>query len=187
MHSLQRYGYCFVSLVMLTFLLAARVPCDGAFPVCGRCSSLSQTCSLSIPDIDDKTDHESFHFGPPPSHRSKANTPDRDAFTHYELEPSESDELTEFRTSASSDVTTKTPDRNTTGSFFNSYEDGASERLPPSPLQESDSMEYFSEVAMKPGTSLSSGLLIRSPDGQPADIFFQPPPRVRGPLPPSQR
>ncbi|KAH8102810.1 hypothetical protein DFH11DRAFT_1735128 [Phellopilus nigrolimitatus] len=47
-------------------------------------------------------------------------------------------------------------------------------RLPPSPLRETDSMEYFSEAAAKLGTSPSSGLVIQSPDGQPAGIFFHP-------------
>lgn len=50
-------------------------------------------------------------------------------------------------------------------------------RLPPSPLRESESLEYFSEAAEKLGTSPSSGLVIQSPDGQPAGIFFHP----RGP------
>lgn len=47
-------------------------------------------------------------------------------------------------------------------------------RLPPSPLREADSMEYFTEAAQKLGTSPSSGLVIQSPDGQPAGIFFHP-------------
>ena len=46
--------------------------------------------------------------------------------------------------------------------------------VPPSPLSMSDSIEYFSEAAMKLGTSPSSGLVIQSPDGQPAGIFFLP-------------
>jgi osomolarity two-component system response regulator SSK1 len=46
--------------------------------------------------------------------------------------------------------------------------------LPPSPLGHPDTMEYFSEAAMKLGTSPSSGLVIQSPDGQPAGIFFHP-------------
>jgi len=46
--------------------------------------------------------------------------------------------------------------------------------VPPSPLSISDSIEYFSEAAMKLGTSPSSGLVIQSPDGQPAGIFFMP-------------
>lgn len=44
----------------------------------------------------------------------------------------------------------------------------------PSPLAISDSVEYFSEAAVKLGTSPSSGLVIQSPDGQPAGIFFHP-------------
>lgn len=45
---------------------------------------------------------------------------------------------------------------------------------PPSPLSISDSMEYFSEAAAKLGASPSSGLVIQSPSGQPAGIFFHP-------------
>lgn len=45
---------------------------------------------------------------------------------------------------------------------------------PPSPLNISDSMEYFSEAAAKLGASPSSGLVIQSPSGQPAGIFFHP-------------
>lgn len=45
---------------------------------------------------------------------------------------------------------------------------------PPSPLSMSDSMEYFSEAAAKLGASPSSGLVIQSPSGQPAGIFFHP-------------
>lgn len=44
----------------------------------------------------------------------------------------------------------------------------------PSPLSLSDNVEYFSEAAAKLGTSPSSGLVIQSPDGQPAGIFFHP-------------
>jgi osomolarity two-component system response regulator SSK1 len=44
--------------------------------------------------------------------------------------------------------------------------------VPPSPLSMSDSIEYFSE--MKLGASPSSGLVLQSPDGQPAGIFFLP-------------
>ena len=46
--------------------------------------------------------------------------------------------------------------------------------VPPSPLSISDSIEYFSETTMKLGTSPSSGLVLQSPDGQPAGIFFLP-------------
>jgi osomolarity two-component system response regulator SSK1 len=45
---------------------------------------------------------------------------------------------------------------------------------PPSPLGMSDNVEYFSEAASKLGASPSSGLVIQSPDGQPAGIFFHP-------------
>ncbi|VDC04082.1 unnamed protein product [Peniophora sp. CBMAI 1063] len=47
-----------------------------------------------------------------------------------------------------------------------------------SPLRLSEGMDYFSEAAVKLGTSPSSGLVIQSPDGQPAGIFFHP--RLRG-------
>ncbi|KAG6889024.1 hypothetical protein C0992_006720 [Termitomyces sp. T32_za158] len=50
---------------------------------------------------------------------------------------------------------------------------------PPSPLSISDNVEYFSEAAAKLGASPSSGLMIQSPDGQPAGIFFSP--RARSP------
>ena len=46
--------------------------------------------------------------------------------------------------------------------------------VPPSPLSMSDSIEYFSDTAVKLGTSPSSGLVLQSPDGQPAGIFFLP-------------
>jgi len=46
--------------------------------------------------------------------------------------------------------------------------------VPPPPLSIPTSIEYFSEMAMKLGTSPSSGLVIQSPDGQPAGIFFLP-------------
>ena len=45
--------------------------------------------------------------------------------------------------------------------------------LPP-PLSIPDSIEYFSETAMKLGASPSSGLVIQNPDGQFAGIFFLP-------------
>ncbi|KAH9927145.1 uncharacterized protein BXZ73DRAFT_49083 [Epithele typhae] len=45
---------------------------------------------------------------------------------------------------------------------------------PSSPLGAPDTMEYFSDAATKLGTSPSSGLVIQSPDGQPAGIFFHP-------------
>ena len=46
--------------------------------------------------------------------------------------------------------------------------------VPPSPLSISDSIEYFSESRIKLGVSPSSGLVLQSPDGQPAGIFFLP-------------
>ncbi|RDX53606.1 hypothetical protein OH76DRAFT_1342864 [Lentinus brumalis] len=45
---------------------------------------------------------------------------------------------------------------------------------PSSPLGTNENMEYFSDAASKLGTSPSSGLVIQSPDGQPAGIFFHP-------------
>ncbi|KAH9894401.1 hypothetical protein C8Q73DRAFT_515355 [Cubamyces lactineus] len=45
---------------------------------------------------------------------------------------------------------------------------------PSSPLGMSDNIEYFSDAASKLGTSPASGLVIQSPDGQPAGIFFHP-------------
>jgi osomolarity two-component system, response regulator SSK1 len=45
---------------------------------------------------------------------------------------------------------------------------------PPSPLGLSEGMDYFSEAAAKLGSS-PSGLVIQSPNGQPAGIFFHPP------------
>jgi osomolarity two-component system response regulator SSK1 len=46
--------------------------------------------------------------------------------------------------------------------------------LPPSPLALPDNVEYFSAAAQKLGTSPSSGLVIQSPDGQTAGIYFHP-------------
>ncbi|KAH9483109.1 Response regulator mcs4 [Psilocybe cubensis] len=46
--------------------------------------------------------------------------------------------------------------------------------LPPSPLALPDNVEYFSVAAQKLGTSPSSGLVIQSPDGQTAGIYFHP-------------
>ncbi|KAH9045723.1 hypothetical protein EDB85DRAFT_1908105 [Lactarius pseudohatsudake] len=57
--------------------------------------------------------------------------------------------------------------------------------LPPSPLGLSEGMDYFSEAAEKLGSSPSSGLVIQSPNGQPAGIFFHPP-RSRSSRPSSQ-
>lgn len=49
---------------------------------------------------------------------------------------------------------------------------------PPSPLTISDTAEYFSDGSVKLGISPASGLVISSPDGQPAGIVFQP--RAKG-------
>jgi osomolarity two-component system response regulator SSK1 len=51
--------------------------------------------------------------------------------------------------------------------------------LPPSPLGLTEGIDYFAEAAEKLGSSPSSGLVIQSPSGQPAGIFFHPP-RARG-------
>ena len=56
--------------------------------------------------------------------------------------------------------------------------------LPPSPLGLPEGMDYFSEAAEKLGSSPSSGLVIQSPNGQPAGIFFHPP-RARSSRPSS--
>ena len=57
--------------------------------------------------------------------------------------------------------------------------------LPPSPLALPDNVEYFSAAAQKLGTSPSSGLVIQSPDGQPAGIYFHP--RSKGSRNPSSQ
>ncbi|KAL5488284.1 MGSSK1 [Sanghuangporus weigelae] len=69
-----------------------------------------------------------------------------------------------------------TSPRTTSDRSLRSSKDGVEivQRLPPSPLRESDSLEYFAEAAERLGTSPSSGLVIQSPDGQPAGIFFHP-------------
>ncbi|KAI0693828.1 hypothetical protein BC835DRAFT_1415718 [Cytidiella melzeri] len=54
---------------------------------------------------------------------------------------------------------------------------GHTHAAPPSPLGQSDNMEYFSDAASKLGGSPATGLLIQSPDGQPTGIFFHPKPR----------
>ena len=56
--------------------------------------------------------------------------------------------------------------------------------LPPSPLGLTEGMDYFAEAAEKLGSSPSSGLVIQSPSGQPAGIFFHPP-RARSSRPSS--
>ncbi|KAJ7229104.1 hypothetical protein GGX14DRAFT_416699 [Mycena pura] len=49
---------------------------------------------------------------------------------------------------------------------------------PPSPLSMSNSADYFSDDAVQLGSTPSSGLLISSPPGQPAGIFFSPRPKT---------
>ncbi|KAF9246861.1 hypothetical protein BU15DRAFT_84467 [Melanogaster broomeanus] len=49
---------------------------------------------------------------------------------------------------------------------------------PPSPLAMSDTADYFPDGSVKLGTSPASGLVISSPDGQPAGIVFHP--RAKG-------
>lgn len=49
----------------------------------------------------------------------------------------------------------------------------SSHRSPSSPLP-AEALEYFSEKAAKMGSSGASGMMINSPDGRPAGIFFQP-------------
>ncbi|TFY69491.1 hypothetical protein EVJ58_g373 [Rhodofomes roseus] len=66
------------------------------------------------------------------------------------------------------------------------------DHTPSSPRGVSDTMEYFSDAAAKLGTSPASGLVIQSPDGQPAGIFFHPKPKGSGsrsnlPTPVSER
>jgi osomolarity two-component system, response regulator SSK1 len=46
--------------------------------------------------------------------------------------------------------------------------------LPPSPLGLPEASEYFTENQVKLGATPASGLVIQSPDGQPAGIFFHP-------------
>ncbi|KAI0742151.1 hypothetical protein BC629DRAFT_1599887 [Irpex lacteus] len=52
---------------------------------------------------------------------------------------------------------------------------------PPSPLGQSDNMEYFSDAAAILNSSPATGVLLQSPDGQPAGIFFHPRPRSGNP------
>ncbi|KIM34787.1 hypothetical protein M413DRAFT_80030 [Hebeloma cylindrosporum] len=51
---------------------------------------------------------------------------------------------------------------------------GVSAMVPPSPLALPENVEYFSAAAHQLGTSPSSGLVIQSPDGQTAGIYFHP-------------
>jgi osomolarity two-component system response regulator SSK1 len=46
--------------------------------------------------------------------------------------------------------------------------------ISPSPLALPDNVEYFSTTSQRLGFSPSSGLVIQSPDGQPAGIYFHP-------------
>jgi osomolarity two-component system response regulator SSK1 len=63
----------------------------------------------------------------------------------------------------------------------------SSHRSSSSPLP-ADALEYFSETAARMGSSGASGMMIQSPDGRPAGIFFQPKPtsgigtRTPGPI-----
>lgn len=50
--------------------------------------------------------------------------------------------------------------------------------ITPSPLSLPDSAEYFADAANKLGSTPSSGMVVQSPDGQPAGILFRP--RIRG-------
>lgn len=56
----------------------------------------------------------------------------------------------------------------------NEAANGVSTMMPPSPLTLPDNVEYFSAAAQQLGTSPSSGLVIQSPDGQTAGIYFHP-------------
>lgn len=53
------------------------------------------------------------------------------------------------------------------------------EYTPSSPRGVSDSMEYFADASVRLGASPAGGLVIQSPDGQPAGIFFHP--KAKGP------
>jgi osomolarity two-component system, response regulator SSK1 len=50
--------------------------------------------------------------------------------------------------------------------------------ITPSPLSIPDNAEYFADAANKLGSTPSSGMVVQSPDGQPAGILFRP--RIRG-------
>ncbi|KAF9558224.1 hypothetical protein CPC08DRAFT_667774 [Agrocybe pediades] len=56
----------------------------------------------------------------------------------------------------------------------NDHMSSMSSVLPPSPLAFPENVEYFSAAAERLGTSPSSGLVIQSPDGQTAGIYFHP-------------
>ena len=80
----------------------------------------------------------------------------------------------------------RSPGGRSTGSFRTSSDRSAKSPketdtvslAPSSPLGVPDNMEYFSDAATKLGSSPSSGMVIQSPDGQPAGIFFHP--KVKG-------
>lgn len=60
--------------------------------------------------------------------------------------------------------------------------DSAAALAPPSPLLIPERVEYFSESSVKAlGGNAASGLVIQSPDGRPAGIFFQPQSRMPTP------
>ncbi|KAF5322460.1 hypothetical protein D9619_001179 [Psilocybe cf. subviscida] len=63
-------------------------------------------------------------------------------------------------------------DRSTRSKDGNGY--NSNNQIPPSPLALPDNVEYFSSAAQKLGSSPSSGLVIQSPDGQTAGIYFHP-------------
>ena len=58
---------------------------------------------------------------------------------------------------------------------------------PSSPLGMADNVEYFSDAPTKLGSSPSSGLVIQSPDGLPAGIFFHPKGKGKAPRAPTGR
>ncbi|KAF8516635.1 hypothetical protein JB92DRAFT_2909811 [Gautieria morchelliformis] len=63
--------------------------------------------------------------------------------------------------------------------FARAGSDSAATIPPPSPLSIAEGYEYFSDAAVKTlGGNAASGLVIQSPDGRPAGIFFQPQSRV---------
>lgn len=85
---------------------------------------------------------------------------------------------------ARSSTSLRTSSGGSTKSPKDFWGDTTTAHAPPSPLGQSDNMEYFSDAAVKLGTSPATGLLIQSPDGQPTGIFFHPKPKA-GPVPPS--
>ncbi|KAH6915503.1 response regulator receiver domain-containing protein [Coprinopsis sp. MPI-PUGE-AT-0042] len=60
----------------------------------------------------------------------------------------------------------------------NAISESAGPPITPSPLSIPDSAEYFADAAHKLGSTPSSGMVVQSPDGQPAGILFRP--RIRG-------